>query len=125
MSINLLKEILNHNLDSGAAIVTNGTDGVHLANTWNSYIRLENDDTLYIPVGGMIKTEENLKENGKILLSVTNREIQGFNFPGTGVLIEGTGKIVTTGDLVEKTKESYPWIRGVLVVKIDKVEQKL
>lgn len=125
MNTNLLKEILEHETESAATIVTASENGPHIANTWNSYINMIDDHTLCIPAGGFIKTEDHLKANGKIMLSVSNPVIQGFEYPGTGVVVEGTGKIVYEGDMVEKCKEQFPWIRGVLVVTVNKVTQKI
>lgn len=125
MSTKLLKEILEHERESAATIVTDSENGPHIANTWNSYIKLVSDKTLCIPAGGFIETEKNLNENGKIMLSISNPVIQGFEYPGTGVVVEGTGKIVCDGEMVVKCKEQFPWIRGVLVVTVDEVTQKI
>ena len=120
--IDLLKEIIEHQVDSGATIVTVGENGPHISNTWNSYIQLKNN-TLLIPVAGMNKTESNLKTNDQILLSITNREVQGTMMLGTGILIEGTGRIISEDLQVEQMKEKYPWIRAVLEVEINNIKQ--
>lgn len=125
MSKVLLKEILDHPRESAATIVTYTEEGPHIANTWNSYMKLADNNLLYIPAGGFIETQKNLNTNNKIMLSISNPEIQGFEYPGTGVVVEGTGEIVCDGEVVEQCKEQFPWIRGVLVVTIDKVAQKI
>ena len=44
------------------AIVTMGSDGTHMVNTWNSYIVVTRDGHLLLPVGGMIRTEANVEK---------------------------------------------------------------
>lgn len=125
MITQLLKDILSHEIDCGATIVTINKELPHISNTWNSYIQIIDEETLHIPVGGMIQTEKNLIANNNIKLSITNRVIKGFNYPGTGVVVEGTGQMISNAEIINKMKEIYPWIRAVLEVKVSKSIQTL
>ena len=125
MEIQVLKNILNHPLDSGVPIVTHNSEKAHIANTWLSYVELEDDKVLYIPAAGMNITEALLKENNHVILSFTNREIQGKMMPGTGVNVEGTGELLFSGDSFERVQKKFPWARAALKVNINKVTQTL
>lgn len=125
MDIKMLKKILEHNLDSGVSIVTCNDGRAHIANVWVSYVRLANNDTLYMPVGGMKKTEEFLDTNENVIISLTNREIQGKMYNGTGVIVSGKGKIIYSGEIFDNMKKEFDWIRAILKVKIDTVTQVL
>lgn len=118
-----LIEVLNH--ESVVAIVTESAEGSHIVNTWNSYIRLPNDERLLAPVGGMNKTEENLKINNKVLMTLGSREVQGFHSKGTGFLIKGTAVIMNQGMELDIIKQSFPWARAVLLIEPISITQTL
>ncbi len=80
-----VKEILKH--EGVVAIVTSGKEGPHLVNTWNSYVQITEAGTLLVPVGGMKKTEDNLKENNRVLATLGSREVAGLRGPGTAFLM--------------------------------------
>lgn len=124
MITNKLTEILNDSTDCAATIVTSGPESFHLSNTWNSYIRVVDEERLYIPAGGMNQTESNLKLRPEVKLSISNRNVQGHNFPGTGVIVEGTARIIYD-DAVDVMKKEFPWIRAVLEVTVKKVSQTM
>lgn len=125
MNTKILQKILSHHLDSGVSIVTCNNNEAHIVCTWVSYVKLINNDTLYIPVGGMVKTEENLKNNSKVILSISNREIQGKMYNGTGLNIVGIGEIIRSGDVFDTMKKDFDWIRGVLKITMTEIEQTL
>ena len=56
-----LLEVLSHPADGEVAIVTQGIDGPHVVNTWNSYVSITPDGRMLIPAGRMNKTEKILK----------------------------------------------------------------
>ncbi len=91
----------------------------------DSYIKIVDGERLLIPVGGMKATEENLKENSKVLMTLGSREIEGFHSMGTGFLIEGEGSFSYEGEEFNQMKERFPWMRAVLVVRINTVSQTL
>lgn len=119
-----LQEILNNERQEAVTMVTMGNEKPHITNTWKSYITVC-DEKFIIPVGGMKTTEENLKINNEIQISIASPEVQGFNFLGTGVLIIGTAEIKREGSEFDLIKKSYEWANGALIVTLDKVTQTL
>ncbi len=105
------------------AIATQGEESPHLANTWNSFVTVTDNEELLIPAGGMNKTESNINENNKVKVSIGSHEVEGFHSLGTGFLIEGTAEFITAGPEFDMIKEKFPWIRATLKVKINSVTQ--
>ena len=120
-----LLEILSHPTDGVVAIVTQGINGPHVVNTWNSYINITRDDRVLIPVGGMKKTEQNVEENHIVKLTIGSREVQGLNYKGTGFLITGTANFIKVGPEFNMMKEKFSWVRAVLAITIDTAVQTL
>lgn len=120
-----LLEVLAHKADGAVAIVSQSETETHIVNTWNSYINITKDDKLLIPVGGFKKTERIVEVNNKLKLSICNREVHGFNFKGTGFVVEGTGKFIKSGNDFDLMKQKFDWIRAVLVITINSIQQKL
>jgi predicted pyridoxine 5'-phosphate oxidase superfamily flavin-nucleotide-binding protein len=116
-------EVLKH--EGVVAIATQGADGPHLVNTWNSYLELDADGNLLIPAGYMNVTEANLAKNPKLLITLGSREVEGSHGPGTGFLVEGSGRFVSSGAGFDRIKGRFPWARAVLEVKIASVTQTL
>jgi len=48
-----LREVLN--CEGVVSIASQGRHGLHLVNTWNSYVKWNKRDKMLIPVGGMKK----------------------------------------------------------------------
>ncbi len=120
-----LMEVLTHPSDGAIAIVTQGISEPHVVNSWNSYVSVTPDGKLLIPVGGMNATEKNIKRNGKVSLTVANREVQGKMYKGTGFLIKGIAEFVKDGSDFNMMKAKFPWARAVLVITIESAEQTL
>jgi hypothetical protein len=110
------------------AIATVGADGPHLAATWGEYIKAlgtVDDDTLLVPIGGYVKTEDNLSMNSRIELLCGTRQVEGNHGPGKGCRIRGTGQIQMYGEKFEQAKKKFPWARGVLVIHVEEVHEQL
>ncbi len=120
-----LLEVLAHPTDGEVAIVTQGKDGPHVANTWNSYVMVTDDGCLLMPAGRMNKTEENIGGDNRVKLTAGSREVQGLNYKGAGFLITGTASFRKEGDSFDRMKARFPWARAVLEVKVDTVKQTL
>lgn len=118
-----LKEVLKH--EGVVAIVTNGSKGVHVANTWNSYLSVEQDERIIIPVGGMNTTEANIKDNNRVLITLGSRDVQGFHSMGTGFLVTASASFLYSGSQYEKVKQNFPWIRAVLEINPESIKQTL
>ncbi len=111
--------------DGVVAIASLGQNGPHMVNTWNSYIRITEDERLLIPAGYMNQTEENIATNNHILMTLGSSKVAGKNGPGTGFLIKGTADFQSSGPDFEATKARFKWARAVLVVTIDSATQTL
>jgi Pyridoxamine 5''-phosphate oxidase. len=116
-------QVLQH--EGVVAIATQGPDGPHMVNTWNSYIELSGNDKLLIPAGYMNETEDNIANDNRVLLTLGSREVEGFHGPGTGFLIHGTAKFVTEGPSYAVLKQRFPWLRAALEITIESVKQTL
>lgn len=107
------------------AIVTEGSEGAHVVNTWNSYLKITEDERIIAPVGGMNITEANLQQNNKVQVTLGSREVQGFYTKGTGFLIVGTAKVVKKGNEFEEVKQGFPWTRAILEITPESITQTL
>ncbi len=116
-------DVLSH--EGVVAIVSQGSEGPHVINTWNSYLTITGDERLIGPVGKMNKTESNVKTNNAVLVTMGSREVQGFNSKGTGFLIKGTAAFVYQGNEFNEIKLRFPWARAVLEIKPYSITQTL
>jgi len=120
-----LLSILAHPADGAISIVTNGTDGPHVVNTWNRYITVTSEDKLLIPAAGFVKTERNLAQHNAVVLSIASREIEGYRGKGTGFIVTGTTRFIQSGEEFDLMKEKFSWIRTVLEVTVTSAKQML
>jgi len=120
-----LLEVLSHPADGEVAIVTQGIDGPHVVNTWNSYVNITPDGRMLIPAGSMNKTEINIENNHLVKLTIGSREVQGLSNRGTGFLITGTAKFVKDGPRFNMIKEKFSWARAALEITIITAVQTL
>jgi hypothetical protein len=118
-----MKEILQH--EGVVAIATQGPEGPHLVNTWNSYLQITPTGTMLVPVGGMNTTEANLRRDPRVLVTLGSREVAGQRGPGAGFLIRGTATIHASGEAFDLVKPRYVWARGVLEITITSITQTI
>ena len=111
--------------DGVVAIATLGKDGPHMVNTWNSYIKITDDERLLIPVGYMHHTEANIAFNSNVLITLGSSKVVGNIGPGTGFLIKGTAAFITSGPDYDVMKKRFVWARATLAVTIASVTQTL
>lgn len=116
-------EVMKH--EGVVAIVTQGENGPHVVNTWNSYLQISEKGELMVPVGGMKTTETNISKDNGVLMTLGSREVQGLMYMGTGFLVEGTARITDKGKEYDETKERFPWARAVLEIKPESITQTL
>lgn len=117
------KAVLQH---EGVVSITSWSNGTpHVTNTWNSYLRLDGD-TILIPAAGMHSTEEDVKQNNRVIVTAGAREVEGFNgYQGTGFRLEGTASFLTEGPVYDKMHAEFPFLSRVLVVKAETAKQLL
>ena len=98
----------------------------HIVNTWNSYIVVTDDERLLIPAYGFRKTEKNVNVNNKIKLALGSREVLGYkDYQGTGFIVTGTARYISSGDEYEYMKKKFHFITRVFDVTVDKATQML
>ena len=98
----------------------------HIVNTWNSYIVVTDDERLLIPAYGFRKTEKNVNVNNKIKLALGSREVLGYkDYQGTGFIVTGTARNISSGDEYEYMKKKFPFLTRVFEVTVDKATQML
>jgi len=111
--------------DGVVAIATLGPEEPHLVNTWNSYIQISEDGRLLIPAGYMFQTEANIAVNDQVLVTLGSSKVPGKNGPGTGFLVKGTAKFLTSGPDFEVLKARFGWARATLAITIASATQTL
>lgn len=116
-------EVLNH--EGVVSIVTCSNNEAHVVNTWNSYLAVVEGNKILIPAAAMIKTEENINANPKVKLTLGSKEVMGYQYPGTGFLLEGTAKFLKDGDNFKMMKEKCPFLTRTLEVTITYCKQTL
>ena len=116
-------DVLKH--EGVVSIVSQGVNIPHVVNTWNSYIKITEDERMLIPVGGMNTTETFVNRNNNVLLTLGSREVEGFHSMGTGFLVRGTASFVYEGSEYDDTKEKFPWARATLEIKPESITQTL
>jgi predicted pyridoxine 5'-phosphate oxidase superfamily flavin-nucleotide-binding protein len=102
------------------AMVTAGEDGPHITATWGDYVRTLGigEDRLVIPAGFYRQMEANLARNNTIQILVASRNVQGTIGQGQGFTLKGTGRIVDSGEDMDRVKANFAWARGALIVDV-------
>jgi hypothetical protein len=118
-----LHQILQH--EGVVAIATQGPDGPHLVNSWNSYLQVTADGRLLVPAGSMHHTEANLAARDRVLVTLGSREVAGLHGPGTGYLIRGTGRFLAAGPDFDAVKQRFAWARAALAIQPESFDQTL
>ena len=116
-------EVLKH---EGVVSVTSWSNGdVHVANTWNSYLHITEDNRILIPAAWFNRTQKNVEGNNKVIVTLGSPEVQGKIGMGTGFVIDGTAKFLTSGEEFEMMKEKYSFLTRVLEITPESVRQTI
>lgn len=107
------------------SIVTCAENEAHVVNTWNSYLHLTEDGKILIPAWKMRKTEKKVQINDKVLLTLGSKEVQGKMGPGTGFLLEGTAKFISSGPDFDMMKAKFAFQTRLLEVTVTSVKQTI
>jgi glyceraldehyde-3-phosphate dehydrogenase/erythrose-4-phosphate dehydrogenase len=78
-----------------------------------------------IPAYGLVNTEKNIAVKSKVILSISNREVQGLYSKRVGFVVEGTGKFIKSGTEYDLMKAKFDGARAVLEITITFVKQTL
>lgn len=117
-------EVLKH--EGVVSIVSWGASEPHINNTWNSYLVIKDNDKILIPAAGLHSTEEDIKENNKVKVTLGSREVMGFNdYQGTGFRLEGTARFISSGSDFDMMKEKFSFLNRVLEVTVESSKQLL
>lgn len=116
-------KVLNH--EGVVSIVTCSNNEAHVSNTWNSYLVIVEDNKILIPAAAMIKTEENINTNHNVKLTLGSKEVMGYNYMGTGFLLEGTARFLKDGDHFKMMREKYSFLTRVLEITVSSCKQTL
>ena len=111
----------------GVVSITSWSEGnVHVVNTWNSYLVKSGENKLLIPAAGMRKTQKNVEDNNKVILTLGSKEVLGYkDYQGTGFVIEGTAKYLTSGEEFDMMKEKFPFLSRVLEITVESLKQTI
>lgn len=116
-------EVLQH--EGVVSIVSWGIEP-HVVNTWNSFLVTTADERILIPAYGFRKTEKNIDVNNQIKIALGTRGVLGYkDYPGTGFVITGTAKYITSGAEYDLMKEKFSFLTRVLEVTVDNAKQTL
>ena len=108
------------------SIVSWEIDEPHVVNTWNSYLVVTSDERILIPAYAMRKTEKNINQNNKVKIALGSKEVLGYkDYPGTGFVIEGTGKYLESGSEFDMMKEKFSFLTRVLEITVTSAKQML
>ena len=115
-------EVISH--EGVVSIVTWTDEGADVSNTWNSYLNIK-ENRILIPAAGMNKTQANIEKNPNVKHTVGSKEVMGKWAMGSGFLILGTAKFITSGEEFDSMKEKFPFLSRVLEITVSKVIQTL
>lgn len=73
----------------------------------------------------MNETEQNIRANNRVKMTICNREVQGISYKGTGFLVIGTAEFAAKGPDYDTVKAKFPWARAALAIKVESAEQTL
>lgn len=117
-------EVIQH--EGVVAIVSWNSEEAHVANTWNSYLVVTDDDRILIPAYGLRKTQKNIDVNHQIKLTLGSKEVLGYkDYQGTGFLVTGTARYLSSGEEFDMMKEKFSFLTRVLEVTVIKAKQTL
>lgn len=110
----------------GVVAIVSCADGeAHVVNTWNSYLVLIDKERILLPAWAMRKTEEKVNKNTKVLLTLGSKEVAGRMGQGTGFLVKGTAKFISSGPEFDMMKEKFSFLTRVLEVTVSSVKQTI
>jgi hypothetical protein len=116
-------EVLNH---EGVVSITSWGVETHVANTWNSYLVVTEDERILIPAYGLRKTEKNVDVNSKVKITLGSKDVLGYkDYQGTGFLVDGTARYISEGEEYDLMKAKFSFLTRVLEITVDTAKQML
>ncbi|WP_281673175.1 pyridoxamine 5'-phosphate oxidase family protein [Pseudoramibacter alactolyticus] len=112
--------------DGMVAVATASAEGIpHMANTWNKYLIVTDDEKILIPCFGFIQTEKNNRAQPHVEITVGSPEVQGKMGMGTGCLLVGTAAFYKEGPLFDQMKAKCDFANRVLVFTPESCKQTI
>ena len=116
-------EVLKH---EGVVSITSWGVETHVVNTWNSFLVATEDERILIPAYGFRKTEKNVNVNSRVKLTLGSKDVLGYkDYPGTGFLINGTARYISSGDEYDFMKQKFSFLTRVLEITVETAKQML
>jgi len=119
----VFKEVLTHN--GVVSITTWSEENTHVSNTWNCYLQICDENKILIPAAWLRQTERNINVNDKVILTLGSPEVQGKIGMGTGFVIKGVARFISSGEIFDQMKEKFPFLTRVLEVTATSVNQTI
>jgi FMN-binding protein len=117
-------EVLKH--EGVVSVVTWGNGEPNITNTWNSYLQIKDGNRILIPAAGFSRAEKDINVNDKVKIALGSKQVMGNNnYQGTGFLIEGTGKFLTSGEDFDFMIEKFPFLTRVFEITVTLAKQLL
>ena len=117
-------EVLKH--EGVVSVVTWENGEPNITNTWNSYLQIKDGNRILIPAAGFSRAEKDINVNDKVKIALGSRQVMGNNnYQGTGFLIEGTGKFLTSGEDFDFMIEKFPFLTRVFEITVTLAKQLL
>lgn len=117
-------DVMNH--EGAVSIISSSSEapGYHVVNTWNSYVRIE-EDKLFIPAAGMHSVQKDVEKNNQVTLTMGSKEVIGTVGPGAGFHVHGTAEFIEDGAIYNQMKMEMPFLTRILQINVLSIEQKI
>lgn len=87
----------------------------HVANTWNKYLIITDDEKILIPCFGFHETEKNIGFDPSVEIVIGSHKVPGKVGMGTGFLLKGNAKFLNYGSLYEQMHDKCAFANRVLI----------
>ena len=121
MFSNKFLDVISH--EGVVAIVSCADNEAHVVNTWNTYLHITDDERILLPAWAMRKTEKKVIKNNNVLLTVGSKEVEGKMGPGTGFLVKGTARYISSGPEWDMMKEKFSFMTRVFEITVESINQ--
>ena len=110
----------------GVVSITSCAEGeAHVVNTWNSYLVTPDEQRILLPAWSMRNTEKKVNLNNNVLLTLGSKEVEGKMGMGTGFLLKGTARFISSGEEFDMMKEKFSFLTRVLEITVTSVKQTI
>jgi hypothetical protein len=116
-------DVISH--EGVVSIVSCADNEAHVVNTWNTYLHITEDERILLPAWAMRKTEKKIIKNNNVLLTVGSKEVAGKIGVGTGFLVKGTAKFISSGPEWDMMKEKFSFLTRVLEITVKSIKQTI